>query len=223
MIRSITVILSALSLTACVSTVIEEAESQNYAPVYPQMAFAEEPNLMPTGGIYQGGKGGLFVMDRRASEVGDIITVELMEQFAASKSQGASSSRSDSFNVTAPIPIPIPIFNEVTASGGGDRTFSGSGQATQSNSLTGRMSVSVVRILPGGNLEILGQKKLTLNNGDEYIRLRGVVRPADISANNTVSSDRIAHAEIKYIGAGQIADAGKQGWMSQAVTAVSPF
>jgi flagellar L-ring protein precursor FlgH len=85
------------------------------------------------------------------------------------------------------------------------------------------LSVSVVRVLPGGNLEILGQKKLTLNNGDEYVRLSGIVRPADISAQNVVLSDRIANAQIEYIGAGQVADAGKQGWLRRGLNTVSPF
>ena len=83
--------------------------------------------------------------------------------------------------------------------------------------------VSVTRILPGGNLEIVGQKKLTLNNGQEYIRLRGLVRPEDISADNLVRSDRIAHAEIKYVGAGDIADSSKKGWLSRALDTVAPF
>jgi flagellar L-ring protein precursor FlgH len=85
------------------------------------------------------------------------------------------------------------------------------------------MSVSVVRVLPGGNLEVIGQKKMTLNNGDEYIRLRGIVRQADISADNTVESNRLANAEIKYVGAGDVADTGKKGWLRRGFDAVSPI
>ena len=86
-----------------------------------------------------------------------------------------------------------------------------------------QMSVTVARVHDGGNLEILGQKKLTLNNGDEYIRVRGIVRPEDISSNNVVLSDRIANAEIKYIGAGDVADTSKVGWLQRTLTTVSPF
>ena len=85
------------------------------------------------------------------------------------------------------------------------------------------MSVTVVRVFDTGNLEILGQKKLTLNNGDEYIRVRGIVRPDDISSSNVILSDRIANAEIKYVGAGDIADTAKQGWLARVFTAVSPL
>jgi flagellar L-ring protein FlgH len=83
--------------------------------------------------------------------------------------------------------------------------------------------VHVIRVLPGGNLEILGQKRLTLNNGDEYIRVKGIVRPEDISSDNVVQSDRIADADIKYVGAGELADTGKQGWLGRALTSVNPF
>jgi flagellar L-ring protein precursor FlgH len=154
--------------------------------------------------------------------VGDILTVKLSERFAATKSQNATASRSDSFEVDLPNVLPIPVL-DADLSASGANSFSGKGSASQSNSLTGRMSVTVARILPGGNLEIMGQKKLTLNNGDEYIRLTGIVRPADISPENIVESDRIANAEIKYIGAGQVADTGKRGWMSRAMNTVSPF
>ena len=103
------------------------------------------------------------------------------------------------------------------------QSFSGTGNAAQSNSLTGRLSVTVVRIFENGNMGILGQKELTLNNGKEYIRVSGIVRPEDISAGNTVPSNRLADAQISYTGAGSIADSSKPGWLSRAMRAVSPF
>ena len=74
-----------------------------------------------------------------------------------------------------------------------------------------------------GNLEIMGQKKLTLNNGNEYIRLSGVIRPEDISASNEVSSNRIAHASITYTGTGDVHDTKQPGWLGKALRVVSPF
>jgi flagellar L-ring protein precursor FlgH len=106
---------------------------------------------------------------------------------------------------------------------GSENSFSGSGSSAQSNSLTGQVSVHVVRVFQNGNLEILGQKKLTLNNGDEYIRVHGIVRPQDIDAENVVSSDRIANANIQYIGAGDIAESSKKGWYSKLLDNVNPL
>ena len=102
-------------------------------------------------------------------------------------------------------------------------SFAGSGTTAQSNSLTGQVSVHVVRVFQNGNLEILGQKKLTLNNGDEYIRVHGIVRPQDIDGKNVVSSDRIANANIQYIGAGDIAASSKKGWYSKILDTVNPL
>ena len=69
----------------------------------------------------------------------------------------------------------------------------------------------------------MGQKKLRLNNGDEYIRLTGLIRPEDVSATNLVASNRIADAEIVYVGAGEIADSGRQGWLSRGMRTISPL
>jgi flagellar L-ring protein precursor FlgH len=77
--------------------------------------------------------------------------------------------------------------------------------------------------MDNGNMEILGQKKLNLNNGDEYIRISGIVRPEDISASNLIASNRIADAQITYVGAGEVADSSRQGWLSRLMRQVSPF
>ena len=69
----------------------------------------------------------------------------------------------------------------------------------------------------------LGQKKLLLNNGSEYIRLTGLIRPEDISANNVVASSRIANAKISYLGAGEVADTAKRGWLSSLFSNISPL
>ncbi len=218
--RLIPAALALAALAGC-STQVEEAESALYAPVFPVDAVAQD-RQMPSGSIYAGHARGLFAADRRASAVGDILTVEFRERFAARKSQAADTSKSDSFAVDIPDVVAFG-FDDSRLTGGTTRSFSGEGSASQSNSLTGRVSVSVVRVLPGGNLEIMGQKKLTLNNGQEYVRVRGIVRPSDISADNVVRSDRIAHAEIKYVGAGDVADTTKHGWLRRALTAVSPM
>ena len=93
--------------------------------------------------------------------------------------------------------------------------FTGESLADQSNSLSGDISVHVLRVLPNGNLMIRGEKWLTLNNGDEYIRLTGIIRPKDISTNNTIISTKVANARIQYSGTGSFADANEQGWLTK--------
>ena len=213
-------IVAAAVLAGC-STKVQEAASANFDPVYPMPSETLQSGF-PTGTIYSPQKAGLFATDRRASRVGDILTVAFSESFQATKSQNAGSEKASSYQMQLPTVEPFDglgpeLSNSTTQS------FTGSGTAAQSNTLTGLVSVHVVRVLPGDNLEILGQKKLTLNNGDEYIRVHGIVRPEDITSNNVVQSDRIANAEITYIGAGDVADTGQQGWLSRILTAVSPI
>ena len=103
------------------------------------------------------------------------------------------------------------------------QAFTGSGTAAQSNSLTGTISVTIVRVYPNGNLEVKGQRKLMYNSGTEYIRLAGVVRPDDISSSNTVSSTKVADAQISYTGTGDMNDSVTKGWLSRYFAYISPF
>ena len=203
---------------------VEDAVSRDYQPIYPMVT--EVSGELPDGSIYSTDAAGLFATDRRASKIGDILTVSFAESFQATKSQNAATSKSSANQMSLPDIIPGSdlgerISNALTSSS--DRSFTGSGSSAQSNSLTGQISVHVVRVLPGGNLEILGQKRLVLNKGDEYIRVSGVVRPEDISADNVILSDRIASASIQYIGAGDVADPANQGWLNGVLTAISPI
>ena len=212
-----------LLLSAC-STYVEDVASEQFMPIIPD-GVAEEKIV--DGAIYSGKSKGLFATERKASKVGDIVTVALNESFNASKSQSAASGKTDSFGVT----LPNGLLNDLIGRGvndadygfGSTQTFNGTGTASQSNAITGLVSASVVRIFDNGNLEVLGQKKLTLNNGDEYVRVKGIVRPQDIGAGNIVNSNRLANAEITYIGAGEVADTAKRGWLGKLVTAVSPL
>ncbi|MFQ6774996.1 flagellar basal body L-ring protein FlgH [Cereibacter sphaeroides] len=213
--------LALLLAPAACSTYVEDRASEAWAPVYP-VEEAGRLDSPPTGGIYSSTSRGLFVSDRRAARVGDIVTVDFDEKFSASKSQSASGSRKSDYAIDLPDALTLGLDDGVLDNST-DQGFSGKGAASQSNSLRGRMSVSVTRVLPGGNLEIMGQKLLTLNNGNEYVRLKGVVRPEDIGPDNVVTSDRIAHAEIKYIGAGDTADTAKPGWLRRGLSVVSPL
>ena len=215
------VVLGSFFLMSACSTHVEQLASEEYEPIIPTENTTID-RLTPSGAIFSTAEGGLFATDRRASNVGDIITVELTENFAASKSQSASAAKSDSFSVDLPA-ILDANGNDANLTAGGATTFSGTGAAAQTNSLRGQISVTVTQVFTNGNMEITGQKKLLLNNGDEYIRLSGIVRPEDISADNIIASNRIANAQISYIGAGDTADTGRKGWLSKALSTISPL
>jgi flagellar L-ring protein precursor FlgH len=216
-------------LAGC-STYVSQIEGQAFEPVDPAVNLASE---QPTNGaIFRSGQSGLFATDQRARRVGDILTVTFNEIFAATKAQTAASSKADAFAVTLPTGLPNILTGGFDKDAGGNgagltagtnRTFSGAGNAAQSNSFTGSLAVTVTRVFPNGNMEVAGQKEITLNNGNEYVRVKGIVRPEDISATNIVSSTRLADAQIRYTGSGHLADASKPGWLSQFMRAISPF
>ena len=216
-------------LAGC-STYVSQLEGQAFEPVDPAVNLAsEQPS---NGAIFRSGQSGLFATDQRARRVGDILTVTFNEIFAATKSQTAASSKTDAFAVTLPTGLPNILTGGFDKDAGGNgagltagtnRTFAGAGNAAQSNSFTGSLAVTVTRVFPNGNMEVAGQKEITLNNGNEYVRVKGIVRPEDISATNIVSSTRLADAQIRYTGSGHLADASKPGWLSQFMRAISPF
>jgi flagellar L-ring protein precursor FlgH len=216
-------------LVGC-STYVSQLEGQAFEPVDPAVNLAsEQPS---NGAIFRSGQSGLFATDQRARRVGDILTVTFNEIFAATKAQTAASSKADAFAVTLPTGLPNVLTGGFDTDAGGNgagltagtnRTFSGAGNAAQSNSFTGSLAVTVTRVFPNGNMEVAGQKEITLNNGNEYVRVKGIVRPEDISATNIVSSTRLADAQIRYTGSGHLADASKPGWLSQFMRAISPF
>ena len=98
---------------------------------------------------------------------------------------------------------------------GGNNSFKGQSKSAQSNSLQGNISVSVVKVLPNGNLMVRGEKWVMLNNGNEYIRVTGVVRSEDVNADNTVLSQRVGNARIQYGGTGDFANTQERGWLAQ--------
>ena len=212
-------------VTGC-STYTEQVVSQSFQPAEAPVILAKSTNM--NGAIFQPGRSGLFATDQRARRIGDILTVSFNEIYAATKAQTAASSKTDAFGVTLPTGLPNMLtggFDKDPAglNAGTTRSFAGSGNAVQSNSFSGLLSVTVIRVFDNGNMEVQGQKELTLNNGNEYVRVRGVVRSEDIAAGNIVSSDRLADAQIRYTGSGHLADSSQPGWLSQLMRTISPF
>ena len=118
---------------------------------------------------------------------------------------------------------PLSFFQPTDIGMGGDQSFNGKGEASQSNRLFGEISVTVAEVYPNGTMLVKGQKLVTLNRGDEYIQVSGLVRAADIGPDNRVPSTRLADARITYSGQGEIARASRQGWLQRFFTSLSPF
>lgn len=213
-----------MGLSACTSTPLEKDVYPNdpkFAPVAAQ-SLTSPPTA--NGSLYQERYSLGLYTDQQATRVGDIITVIFDEQYRAKKSAGAKANKDSSQNTNIK-----GVFGGVPQIGGANlgvntsnkQKFNGKGEANRTNSLTGRISVTVADILPNGVLRIRGEKWLTLSEGDEYIRISGLVRPQDISPINTVSSSNVADARISFGGKGALSNSNKQGWFGRMM--MSPW
>lgn len=211
-------IIAISSLTGCQSTAVKPitANDPYYAPAIPSMA---RDDLVEDGSLFNKAMANSLYSDVKARRVGDIITVQLSENTNASKSAGTSTSKESTVDVNPIIGLGGNVINigkeSIQLGVDASNDFSGDAQANQSNSLSGNISVTVVEVLPNQNLIIRGEKWLTLNNGDEYIRLTGVIRPADISPANQIQSTKIANARIQYSGKGSFSQSQEKGWLSE--------
>ncbi|WP_025132250.1 flagellar basal body L-ring protein FlgH [Pseudomonas sp. PH1b] len=192
-----------------------------YAPVLPRTPL---PSASNNGSIYQAGFEQNLYSDRKAFRVGDIITITLNEKTAASKGANSALTKtsSNSIGLTSLFGA-VPNTNnplgdgDLTLNAGynGNRATKGDSKAAQSNSLTGSITVTVADVLPNGIIAVRGEKWMTLNTGDELVRIAGLVRADDIATDNTVSSTRVADARITYSGTGSFADANQPGWFDR--------
>ncbi len=194
-------------------------------PRDPAFAPVQPANLMPpvqnSGSIYQSGYDMRLFEDNKAMRVGDVLTIRFNELTQAKKADDLNAKKDIDVLVSAPTVMGFAT-SALTGSDSAvelaaKRDFKGQGKADQSNSLIGDISVTVVELLPNGNLKVRGEKRVTLNQGDERIKLSGIVRPVDIDPNNTISSDKVADATIMYIGEGAMADVSKMGWFSRII------
>ncbi len=211
------VVLLSAYLQGCVITPPPSPNDPYYAPVLRTNPAAEQPR---NGSLYSPNSAmGLFT-DQKAQRIGDIITVILSERTSSSKTSNVEVTKENELDIA---PGGGTVFGATPSLGGlalnsnvtSDREFTGEAEADQSNQLSGNISVTVVDIFPNGTLVIRGEKWMTLNRGNEFIRISGLVRPDDVTPENTVLSTKIANARIAYSGTGELADSQKMGWMTR--------
>jgi flagellar L-ring protein FlgH len=184
------------------------------------LAWTQEPLPAATNGaIYQAGREVILAENPVAHHVGDIVTIVLNEQTAAQKSATTTTSKNTSVTMPGSTLLGKPVTingNPILLNNIDDATkFAGQGASAESNSLTGFLTATVLKVLPNGNLLISGEKQIGLNQGKEYVRVTGVIRPIDLAADDSIPSYRVASAHITYSGKGAIADANTQSWLSR--------
>lgn len=204
-------LLSVCMLQGCVSLPQNAAEEEF-------IDYINLPVLPPTqnGSIYQADNDVALFEDIKAHRIGDIVTVKLIEQNSAQKSADTSLNKSTAISVDPPTfgGSARPNLGVDLSSG---NTFNGESGSSQSNSLNASIAVTVRAVLPGGQLLIEGEKWMQINQGKEFIKLRGIVRTRDIRSDNTIFSTLVADAHISYSGTGPTENANVVGWAARVL------
>ncbi|WP_207309830.1 flagellar basal body L-ring protein FlgH [Atlantibacter hermannii] len=210
--HSLLLILLAATLAGCESPAMTvQKDDPAFAP--PQLAPEPTPEGR-AGGVFQAGYNWSLTADRRAWRVGDILTVMLEETTQSSKQAKTNFGKNSSVDIAAPTAFGHTA-DKLAANADASRDFDGAATSQQQNSLRGSITVSIQKVLPNGVMLIGGEKWLTLNQGDEYIRVTGLVRADDIQNDNTISSQRIGNARISYAGRGALSDSNAAGWLTR--------
>ena len=213
--------LTHLVVALCACSVIPPqplVHSEGFKPVYP--VVDAQPRLA-TGAIFNSNRSEAFFGVGRSYVVGDLVSVLLAENTSANRSQNATLKKTAGAKVSSK--GLLNIFGDLGPEFGSSVNHDGSGQANQEQSLTGSVTVSVIEIMPNGNLVLRGEKQVALSEGSDVIQVSGVVRPEDIAPNNTVLSRRLANAQISYRGIGDEAAASRAGWGTSGILKFLPF
>lgn len=197
--------------------------------VHQPMSARPSPRFdMPSGNgsIYQANASRPLFEDRRARFVGDTITVKITESTTASTKSNNKLDQSNAQKYS--LGASTGIFDRVlpgaaSLSASSSTAFSGKGEAANNNIFTGNMTVTVIDVMPNGNLLVSGEKQVAIGHEQEFVRISGVINPSFVDAFNTVESSRIADARVEYKSAGQISDGQVMGWLARFFLNVMPF
>ncbi len=190
----------------------------------------------------QAASGSLFVdsgtdmyNDLRARRVGDLITVQIVENSKAAKKDNTNAERKNTYVAGIPNLMGYESQFPPQRTAGANQApgtqvaanFQSKHEATanltKEDTMTSSIGCTVMEVLPNGNLLVRGSRELQVNGETQYIVLQGTVRPSDVTTKNTVTSDQLADAKIHYTGRGVLSDKQQPGWLARLLDNVWPF
>lgn len=224
MMRSSVLSLAALLLASGCASIYPTPPTAVHQPMTARPEARAEA-LPATGAIYQAAQARPLFEDRRARQVGDTITINLVERNTAQKSANANATRNGSMTAgIGPISrLPLRGLNGLELEADAESDFAGKGAAAANNAFNGTITVTVIDVYPNGNLLVSGEKMVAINQGNEFIRFSGVINPNNVTAANTVQSTQVADARIEYRGSGFIDESNTMGWLQRFFVAIMPF
>jgi flagellar L-ring protein FlgH len=181
--------------------------------------------------LWQEGAARSMVADKRATRVGDILSILIQESNTANRQNNTKTSKQSTIDASLQAFLYSPSASGLLTKKGelpalktaAAQTFDGGGQINNSEKITARIAVRVIDVLPNSNLVIEGTRKVSFSGETQDAVLRGVVRSEDVAANNTIYSYNIAEATIKYVSTGTISDNQRKGWFTKIWEKVTPF
>ncbi len=223
MIRNTFSLIAVLLLSACASSIPPTIVTQptSVRPMaQPQVAVGR-------GSIYQAATARSLFEDRLARHMGDNLTVLIEEQINASSNSANKAERTSENSTEVDVNASSNFFRGILGGLALDtqstNKHDGKGTASSSNSFRGQITAQVVDVLANGNLVIAGEKQVNIRGEISYLRVSGIVNPADVKAGNVVSSNKIAEARIEEMGSGTIASADRAGWLQRFFFSFLPF
>ncbi|MCU7837738.1 MAG: flagellar basal body L-ring protein FlgH [gamma proteobacterium symbiont of Taylorina sp.] len=215
-------IMIGIFLSGCATQRLEH--NTKYSPVRPPVVVTKPQN---SGSIYLNSNNINLFETVKAHNVGDILTIVFDEKTTGKKETKTEDKKgmtvalsnptvfgksvltdADSGNAISDVAL-LELLNTSLSS---NNDFKSKGKSEQKNSLTGNIGVTVVEVLSNGNLVVQGEKLITINQGDEYIQLSGIIRGRDVGLDNKISSSKVANAQIVYSGVGLTHDSNSGGW-----------
>jgi flagellar L-ring protein precursor FlgH len=238
--------LTAVSLSACnaVDRLASVGEQPRQSPIQNPTAIpGYQPVTMPmpatqyeerqANSLWAGGSRKTFFKDQRAKDIGDILTVNIdIADEANMKNETKKNRDSDE---TAALPhalgfesylgkvLPGPADPTALLSGATSSSHDGKGEIKRNEDIKLKVAATVAQILPNGNMVITGNQEVRVNFENRVLQVTGVIRPEDISIDNTIPYEKIAEARIAYGGRGQVTDLQQPRYGQQLLDIISPF
>lgn len=209
-----------LALAGCgtaPSSIVEQPTTARPQPAPVQAAS--------NGAIYQAAAYRPLFEDRRARHVGDVLTIVINEKTQAGKQASSSGSKTSAVDssISAVAGLPLKTLQGIGVNAEASNTYDDESKLDSSNTFKGSVTVTVIEVLPNGNLVVAGEKQIGLDKGTEYIRLSGVVQPDTIQAGNTVSSAKVADARIEYRTSAKFDKAEMMNWLGRFFLSFLPL
>lgn len=218
-----------------------QAAKEKPAPVPPMMpapaAMTPEEHAANPGSLFDDAEADYLFSDNRARRVGDIVLVNIVETTTAKNKAETTTDKESTMSLgvsnffgqsrvgIGPVNIPGVLGGTTTPmlSTSSTSAFTGTGETKRENTFTSTIACRVIKVLPGGVLEVEGARETRVNDETQYMVISGLVRTSDVGSDNSVQSTQLANARIAYYGEGTVADKQKPGWFIRLMDNVWPF